>query len=247
MMKTKMIMINTWGNTKSLSYMNVKWPYMSPFEMGRSTQRNIVPLTLFHNRLPSDACLRCVAKGSEGDNSDGVKMERGVKFITDDTFYREESSIGRDLGVLAAALYKKKNGKLRVLDAMCGCGVRTLRYLAQANADFVWANDANEYTLSTILTNLSQLQGLQAERGQFDDRKWIITHNDANRLITDRYLQEDYYDFIDIDSFGSSSSFLGSALCAVRYGGLLYLTSTDGFCAGGHRPHKRCCTRSCYS
>lgn len=46
-------------------------------------------------------------------------------------FYRAESAQARDLAVLAAAVYKQETGKLHVLDAMCGCGLRAKRYLLQ--------------------------------------------------------------------------------------------------------------------
>lgn len=169
-----------------------------------------------------------------------MKWERGVGFVVGDSFFREESRNGRDLGVLAAALQKKRFGKLRVLDAMCGCGFRALRYLVEAKADFVWANDANDHTRPTILSNLSQIQ--QQEDYQDHDesrgrRKWVVSHCDANRVLVERYLQGDYYDLIDVDSFGSDTFFLGSAFSAIHYGGLLYLTSTDGVSSGGHRPY----------
>jgi tRNA (guanine26-N2/guanine27-N2)-dimethyltransferase len=56
--------------------------------------------------------------------------------------------------------------------------------------------------------------------------------------LLDCYMRKNYFDLIDVDSFGSDSIFLGSALSAVAYGGLIYATSTDGFSSGGHRPYK---------
>jgi tRNA (guanine26-N2/guanine27-N2)-dimethyltransferase len=53
------------------------------------------------------------------------------------------------------------------------------------------------------------------------------------RLLAATYLAEDYYDFVDVDSFGSDTAHLPAAIDAVKYGGMLYLTSTDGFCSGG--------------
>ncbi|RVX03023.1 tRNA (guanine(26)-N(2))-dimethyltransferase [Vitis vinifera] len=132
------------------------------------------------------------------------RTERGLTFDSGDSFFRHESATGRDLGVLAASLYKKSKGSVRVLDAMCGCGIRSLRYLVEAEADFVLANDANENYGRTILENLSQ---------------------------------GDFYDLIDVDSFGSESSFLRSAYNALKLDGLFYVTSTDGYTSGGHRPH----------
>ncbi|CAI9091859.1 OLC1v1026961C1 [Oldenlandia corymbosa var. corymbosa] len=157
--------------------------------------------------------------------------ERGLQFDVGDSFFRQESATGRDLGVLSAALFKESNGSLRVLDGLCGCGIRSLRYLVEAEADFVLANDANEDCRRVIEGNLSQVS-----RGSGDGSRWVVTHTDANRLMAEYYLQRDYFDLIDIDSFGSDSSFLRTAISTVKLDGLLYVTSTDGFSSGGHRP-----------
>ncbi|KAK9124709.1 hypothetical protein Sjap_014311 [Stephania japonica] len=133
-----------------------------------------------------------------------------------------------DLGVLAASLYKKsRGGGVRIFDAMCGCGIRSLRYLVQAEADFVWANDANEENRKTVLANLSSVER----------RRWLATHFDANRVMADCYLHREFFDLIDIDSFGSDSSFFRSAFDSLKLDGLLYVTSTDGYSSGGHRPN----------
>lgn len=50
--------------------------------------------------------------------------ERGAAFTPGAAFYRGESAQARDLAVLAAAVYKRRRGQLRVLDAMAGSGVR---------------------------------------------------------------------------------------------------------------------------
>ena len=73
--------------------------------------------------------------------------ERGVSFDPGSAFYRSDSAPGRDLAVLAATLHRQRrldpSAPFLCLDAMCGSGIRALRYLAQAGADFVWANDAD--------------------------------------------------------------------------------------------------------
>ncbi|KAJ9175997.1 hypothetical protein P3X46_014491 [Hevea brasiliensis] len=160
------------------------------------------------------------------------QTERGIEFETGETFFRHESAKGRDLGILAAAFYKQSKGRLRVLDAMCGCGIRSCRYLLEAKADFVLANDANDEYRGVILGNLKKV-----ERGFGDARRWAVSHFDANRVLTECYLQRDFFDLIDIDSFGSDSLFLRSAMSTLKLNGLLYLTSTDGYSSGGHRPY----------
>lgn len=166
-----------------------------------------------------------------------LKTERGLQFDIGDTFFRHESATGRDLGVLAASIHKKHNdNKLQVLDAMCGCGIRSLRYLVESNADFVLANDADDVHRRVVLSNLSSRVSRIEEDGGGGRRRWVVTNDDANRVMMECCLRRDYFDFIDIDSFGSDSSFLRSAFGAVRFGGLLYVTSTDGYTSGGHRP-----------
>ncbi|CAI0431344.1 unnamed protein product [Linum tenue] len=156
------------------------------------------------------------------------QTERGIEFDIGGAFYRHESSTGRDLGILAASVYRQSKGGLRVLDAMCGCGIRSCRYLMEAEADFVLANDANDEYRDLIVGNLKQVER--------DETRWVVCHSEANRVLTERYLQRDFFDLIDIDSFGSESMFLRSAMLALRLGGLLYLTNTDGYSSGGHRP-----------
>ena len=54
--------------------------------------------------------------------------EEKARFKVGDAFYNPQSKLVRDLGVLAAAVYRQERGSLRVLDALAGCGVRSLRY-----------------------------------------------------------------------------------------------------------------------
>ncbi|KAM1162605.1 hypothetical protein ACFX13_001651 [Malus domestica] len=169
----------------------------------------------------------------DSDCESVFQTERGLKFDVGGTFFRHESATGRDLGVLAASLYKKSKGKLRVLDALCGCGIRSVRYLVEAEADFVLANDANDENKKVITENLSQV-----ESGSGDEARWEVSLTDANRIMTECYLKRDFFDLIDIDSFGSDSSFLRSAFNALKLNGLLYVTSTDGFSSGGRRPQQ---------
>lgn len=157
------------------------------------------------------------------------QTERGHQFDVGDTFFRRESTTARDLGVLSAALYRNTAGSLRVLDAMCGCGIRSLRYLAEAEADSVVANDANVDYREVILGNLSSVSS---------SSRWEVNHLPATRLLAECYVRKDYFDLIDVDSFGSGSSYLRVALDAVKLGGLLYITSTDGLSSGGHRPQQ---------
>mmetsp|Transcript_45876 Transcript_45876/g.92580 ORF Transcript_45876/g.92580 Transcript_45876/m.92580 type:complete len:464 (+) Transcript_45876:1-1392(+) len=155
--------------------------------------------------------------------------ERGVDIEIGETFFRCESLHSRDLSVLAAALYKKKHGCLRVLDAFSGIGSRGSRYLAQAGADFVHCNDANEDVLEVLERNL--------RRHTPPGSSHVITHGDAHRVTMDYWMRKDYLDIVDCDCFGLGAHAITAALHSVRAGGMIYVTSTDGRTASGKAPH----------
>jgi tRNA (guanine26-N2/guanine27-N2)-dimethyltransferase len=146
-------------------------------------------------------------------------------FNIKNTFYRPESKIVRDLGVLAAAIAKKERGNLRVLDLMTGCGVRALRYELESAADWLWVNDGNPEIQPTLAANLENL---------CQQQKVKITYKPAQKVLLECYLQKDYYDLIDIDAFGSPASLFSAIPLAAKIGGLIYLTNTDGRTATGH-------------
>jgi len=59
------------------------------------------------------------------------------------------------------------------------------------------------------------------------------SNNQTTSLLASRYLAEDFYDLVDVDSFGSETLHLPAAIDAVRFGGMLFLTSTDGMSSAG--------------
>lgn len=69
----------------------------------------------------------------------------------------------------------------------------------------------------------------------------------ARRLLTACYLNETFADIIDADMFGSDTSSVGPALDCLRFGGLLYLTSTDGFSSSGKRPARALAAYAAYT
>ena len=156
------------------------------------------------------------------------QQERTAKFQVNQAFYNPQSQVVRDLGVLAAKAYRQEQGQLRVLDALAGCGVRSLRYLTESNADYVWVNEGNHEHSLTLQQNLAT--AIAAGCCQ-------LTHQDAQRIFFQCYADQDYYDLVDVDCFGTATPYLGNMLWATKIGGLMYLTSTDGRTLTGHLPH----------
>ena len=159
--------------------------------------------------------------------SPSLITEGKAQFQVGSAFYRVQSRLGRDLAILAAAVDRQARGKLRVLDAMSGCGVRSLRYALEAAADFVWANEGNPELGTLVRDNLAQ---------SLPDGSFRVTHRDANEVFFECYQRRDFYDLVDIDSFGGGAPYLSTGLWATKLGGLLYLTSTDTRTTGGHNP-----------
>ena len=169
--------------------------------------------------------------------SDEWHTEGKARFRIGEAFFKQRSQVGRDLAVLSAIAYKAKNHRLRILDAMTGCGVRALRYALEAEADYVWANEGNPDLCDLLSKNLSVLA---AERYQ-------ITHQDALVSCFESHCKQDFYDLIDIDCFGAPIPYLSAALWAVKLGGLLYLASTDGRATSGRDAEKSVRTYGAYA
>jgi tRNA (guanine26-N2/guanine27-N2)-dimethyltransferase len=163
-----------------------------------------------------------------GESKSGLYQEGKAEFILGGAFYRESSRISRDLGVLAGQVYRQRLGRLRVLDGMSAAGVRSLRYALEAEADFVWANEGNPDLGDRLQQNLAVLPS----------KRYCISHRSLEQLLAERAMEKDYFDLIDLDAFGSPLAFLQGSLRAIRYGGLLYLTSTDGRSISGQLPEQ---------
>jgi len=139
-------------------------------------------------------------------------------------FFRPSSRPSRDLGVLLARCLAAR-GRVRVLDLMAGCGIRSVRYGLEGLATTVWANDADGSRLPLLQANLEALPtGIAA----------IPTARTAQQLLAELTLRRDHHELVDLDAFGSPVDLLPAALEAVALGGVLYLASTDGRSATGH-------------
>ncbi|GAB4543693.1 MAG: tRNA (guanine(26)-N(2))-dimethyltransferase [Pleurocapsa sp.] len=158
-----------------------------------------------------------------------ICQEGKAQFQIGEAFYNPKSKIVRDLGVLTAKIYRKDNDSLKVLDALGGCGVRSLRYWLESNADYIWLNEGNPHLNPLLQQNLAAAIASNSCR---------ITHYDAHRLFFDCYSRRDYYDLVDVDCFGAAAPYLSTMLWATKINGLMYLTSTDGRTLTGNLPLK---------
>ncbi|MGB5133700.1 MAG: N2,N2-dimethylguanosine tRNA methyltransferase, partial [Prochlorococcaceae cyanobacterium] len=140
-------------------------------------------------------------------------------------FFRPESRPSRDLGVLLARELAAA-GTLRLLDAMAGCGIRSLRVGLEAGATAVWANDADPDRLALLSANLAPLTAAGCAL-----RTSALT---AQQLLAGCLQRRERFELVDLDAFGCPTALLPLALEAVTLDGVLYLASTDGRSPTGH-------------
>ncbi|WP_204102364.1 MULTISPECIES: tRNA (guanine-N1)-methyltransferase [Spirulina sp. CCY15215] len=167
-----------------------------------------------------------------------IQEEGKAQFSIGKAFFRPESRIVRDLGVLAAAIYRQEMGQLRVLEAMAGCGVRSLRYWLESGANWLLTNEGNPDRRSLLEANL---------HAAIASQQCQVTCENVHRLFFRCFDRKDYYDLVDVDGFGSAAPYLSTALWATKIGGLIYITSTDGRTGTGHLPQNSLANYGAYA
>ncbi|KAL1510653.1 hypothetical protein AB1Y20_006951 [Prymnesium parvum] len=153
--------------------------------------------------------------------------ERSATFAVGGLFFNPASRIIRDLGVLALLTLSPPGGA-RVLDAMSGTGVRSLRYSAEANAVHVLANERMEGD-HPLRSNLREL--VAAGRARVADA-------DAVDLYCAARLSSERFHLVDCDGFGTGQPHAAEAWWATLVGGYVYLCATDGLATCGATPHQ---------
>ncbi|ASI98806.1 tRNA (guanine(10)-N(2))-dimethyltransferase [Thermococcus celer] len=150
-------------------------------------------------------------------------------------FYNPVMALNRDLSVLAVDILKPR----KVLDALSATGIRGVRYALETPAGEVWLNDISEEAFNLILKNVRLNLGVEGVRigdgrVSFRNGKEVVANrDDANRLMAEKFR---YFDFLDLDPFGSPVGFLDTALRSVRRKGVLAVTATDtGVLCGAYR------------
>jgi tRNA (guanine26-N2/guanine27-N2)-dimethyltransferase len=139
-------------------------------------------------------------------------------------FFRVESRPSRDLTVRLARLQAGR-GRLRLLDLMAGCGIRSLRCGLEADTALIWANDADPERLPLLQRNLAPLAG----RGELR-----CTAMTAQQLLAACLQRRERFQLVDLDAFGCPSALLPLVLEAVALDGVLVLASSDGRSPTGH-------------
>lgn len=131
------------------------------------------------------------------------------------TFYNPVMKLNRDMTILALQNAKKQS--IEIVDPLAASGIRAIRMLKELKENLIESitvNDLKEDFKDTFQKNM-ELSNIQTH-------KLNITSQDANKLLL-----ENYFDYIDIDPFGSPNKFLAEAVKSIRRKGILAITATD--------------------
>ncbi|MGQ0534556.1 MAG: hypothetical protein ACT4PT_00595, partial [Methanobacteriota archaeon] len=163
-----------------------------------------------------------VEEGSVRVRVPGDQKARGPGRRTKDPFFNPAMELTRDIGVVCAeaALAEIRRRPFRALDAMCGSGVRGLRYAVEAGLPEVTLNDRNRVA--------ARLAAANARRNKAKVR---VTCRDLGAL-----LGPEVFSLVDLDPFGSPAPFLDVAVRGLTRRAHLAFTATDGPAVNGVFP-----------
>jgi tRNA (guanine26-N2/guanine27-N2)-dimethyltransferase len=134
-----------------------------------------------------------------------LQQEGAITFETEGAFYNPKMVLNRDIGAaMARAL-----GLTEYLDALSASGIRGLRVAREAGVERVTLNDFSPQAYQLILKNVAR-----------NDLRCTVTERNANVL-----LHEQHFQAVDLDPFGSPSSYLPAASRSAR--SYLFITATD--------------------
>ncbi|MFA5406554.1 MAG: RsmD family RNA methyltransferase [Candidatus Nanoarchaeia archaeon] len=131
-------------------------------------------------------------------------------------FYNPDKEFDRSLSVKIVQALKPKNA----IDLLAASGARGLRLMNEAGVEVTF-NDLNPQAVKLIKSNL-KLNKLSAR----------VYNKNANQLLYDL---NEFFDFIDLDPFGTPNPYLDACIKHTSRHGVLAVTATDTAALNGAR------------
>ncbi|RLG53089.1 MAG: hypothetical protein DRN96_00755 [Thermoproteota archaeon] len=141
----------------------------------------------------------------------------GKPYTKAEVFYNPRMVLNRDFTVLFTSTAFSKG--FRILDLLAGTGVRGIRVTLESNVSVSGVlNDRNKLAYRVMLKNI--VMNKVADRLR-------VENCDANILAQVIAQWGDFFDYVDIDPFGSPAPFLDGGIRAVGKEGVVGCTATD--------------------
>ncbi|MFX0099153.1 MAG: tRNA (guanine(10)-N(2))-dimethyltransferase [Candidatus Hodarchaeota archaeon] len=181
----------------------------------------------FHSFLIPDEC-------NDGEEEESIKNweKKQVPSKSMPVFFNPHMLLNRDLSILVINTYLKEiSGPVRIVDAMCGAGIRGIRYLLETQHDELHVDfvDLNPAAIKVCKKNL--------KLNAIDGSSYDVHVSDANSFLYAHSQKEpDRFHVIDIDPFGNPMIFLSAGLKAGAKKSILQINATDlAVLSGLHR------------
>lgn len=143
-----------------------------------------------------------------------------------EVFYNPVMKINRDMAILLLQQFPKMN----LCDPLAASGIRAIRFAKELKYKSITANDLSAKAVSLIKQNM-----------RLNKVKFKVFNEDANLFL----LNSSGFDYIDIDPFGTSNSYLDAAIKRISRNGILAVTNTDTAALTGTYP--KACVRKYWS
>ena len=155
-----------------------------------------------------------------------------------EVFYNPVMASNRNIAILL--LNSVENEQMNIASPLAGSGIRELRFLKELKpwkVRNIFVNDIKENFPKVLKENLR----LNEVTKELKD-KLIIHNDDANLFLLNQIkhcIDEQfcgYFDYIDIDPFGSPNPFLASTVARITREGIIAVTATDTAALTGTYP-----------
>lgn len=158
---------------------------------------------------------------SEPVKSEIIREGQCEFLVPDGPFFNKKAKLSRDMGVIGLrAEAARKGHSLKVIDMMCGIGTRGIRYLREAPVNDLIMADGNKHVVAATAANF-------ARNPVSGDVKVRLEHEQLHRLAYQLRNEQQWFDWVDIDVFGSPAPFWHAASLLTSFESVLYLTATD--------------------
>jgi tRNA (guanine26-N2/guanine27-N2)-dimethyltransferase len=146
-----------------------------------------------------------------------------------DVFYNPVMKINRDISLLFIKAYftTQNNKKIKFCDPMTATGIRELRFLKTIPEIF------EKITMGDI-----SIEAIENIKNNFENNNISLENCELGRDDAINTISKQYYDFIEIDPFGSPVPFLDMAIQRMKHNGVLSVTATDTAALCGTYPKR---------
>lgn len=162
---------------------------------------------------------------------EGITIKSYGEDITKEleVFYNPIMKINRDISLLVIKSYFETINKkqIKFCDPMSASGIRELRFLKTIPECF------EKITMGDIST-----EAINNIEKNFKDNNLSLDKIELNRADAINTITKQFYDFIEIDPFGSPVPFVDTAIQRMKHNGILSVTATDTATLCGTYPKK---------